>query len=147
MLKLGSAPNRQRIQSTRAQALVEIALLLPMLLFLTLGALDFGRLFYTKIMLTNAAREGVNYLSRHPEDLSNGYYNTYLAIDEELNNSILNMITLTKQVPENCCTAGQYVGVTVTANNIDLFLAPLYRIFFSVDDPIDISSTAKMVVQ
>lgn len=143
----GKATNPQSRKSPRAQALVEIALLLPVLLLLTLGALDFGRLFFTKIILTNAAREGANYLSRHATDQSNGYYNTFLTIDEELNNSIINMSDVVKPAPENCCTAGQYVGVTVTVNNIDLFLGPLYQLLFSVDDPIDLSSTAKMVVQ
>jgi hypothetical protein len=40
---------------------VELALLMPVLLFFGLGVLDFGRLFYTYIGLTNAAREGARY--------------------------------------------------------------------------------------
>jgi Flp pilus assembly protein TadG len=48
-----------------AQAIVELALILPILLVLIVGALEFGRLWSTKIMLTNAAREGAYYLSTH----------------------------------------------------------------------------------
>jgi Flp pilus assembly protein TadG len=42
----------------RGQALVELALILPVLLFLLLGALDLGRVFYSKIAVTDAAKEG-----------------------------------------------------------------------------------------
>ena len=41
-----------------AQAVVELAIAMPLLLWLALGTLDFGRVFYTYVGLTNAAREG-----------------------------------------------------------------------------------------
>lgn len=40
------------------QSLVEFALVLPVLLFLMCGIIDFGWLFYNQIALNNAAREG-----------------------------------------------------------------------------------------
>jgi Flp pilus assembly protein TadG len=42
----------------KAQAVIELALITPLLLWCALGALDFGRVFYSYIELTNAAREG-----------------------------------------------------------------------------------------
>lgn len=42
----------------RGQGLVELALLVPILLLVTLGAIDFGRAFYGYTILANAAREG-----------------------------------------------------------------------------------------
>jgi uncharacterized membrane protein len=42
----------------RGQALVEAALLLPILLIVTLGAIDFGRLYFAHTAIANAAREG-----------------------------------------------------------------------------------------
>jgi Flp pilus assembly protein TadG len=42
----------------RGQALVELALILPVMLFLILGAVDLGRVFYSKIAVTDAAKEG-----------------------------------------------------------------------------------------
>ncbi len=45
----------------RGQNLVELALLMPILLWFCLGLVDFGRVFYTQIGLTNAAREGARY--------------------------------------------------------------------------------------
>jgi hypothetical protein len=43
---------------TAAQAVVELAIVLPVLLWFALGTLDFGRVFYTYLGLTNSAREG-----------------------------------------------------------------------------------------
>lgn len=42
----------------RGAALVEFAIVLPLFLLLIGGMVDFGRAFYTEVMLTNAAREG-----------------------------------------------------------------------------------------
>ena len=40
------------------QSLVEMAMVLPVLAFLTFGLLDFGRAYYFQVSVTNAAREG-----------------------------------------------------------------------------------------
>ena len=39
-------------------AAVEFALILPVLILLIGGIVDFGRAMYTEVMLTNASREG-----------------------------------------------------------------------------------------
>ena len=49
--------NRRR--KTRAQTIVEFALVLPVLVLVILGIIAFGQLFSYKIRLDNAAREGV----------------------------------------------------------------------------------------
>ncbi len=51
---------------TRGQALVELAIILPVLLLLFLATLDLGRLFYSSITLSNAAREGAMEASVNP---------------------------------------------------------------------------------
>jgi Flp pilus assembly protein TadG len=43
----------------RGTALIEFALILPMLLILTVAAVDFGRAFFVKNVVEQAAREGV----------------------------------------------------------------------------------------
>lgn len=45
-------------RSERGAAAVEMALVLPVLILLIGGIVDFGRAYYTQIILTNAAREG-----------------------------------------------------------------------------------------
>lgn len=52
----------------RGQALVEFALVLPVLLVLLLMAVDFGRLFTTYVSVNNAAREGAFYAAEHAKD-------------------------------------------------------------------------------
>lgn len=42
-------------------ALVEMALVMPLLLLMALGAGDFGRVMYTAITLAHAARAGAAY--------------------------------------------------------------------------------------
>jgi hypothetical protein len=60
--------SRQRPKgSRRGQALVETALLLPILLILLLGAIDFGRLFFEWINLHQAVRIGANYAASHAD--------------------------------------------------------------------------------
>ncbi len=48
------------------QSLIEFALVLPVLLLLIIGAIEIGRLFFTKIVVTNAAREGAYYYATNP---------------------------------------------------------------------------------
>ena len=49
---------RMNGMNSKGQALVEMAIIIPLLLFLVLGILEFGRFMYTKNSLTNAARAG-----------------------------------------------------------------------------------------
>ena len=52
---------RRLMGEGRGQSLVELALLLPVLLILVLGTIDFGRVFFAYISVTNAARNGADY--------------------------------------------------------------------------------------
>lgn len=45
-------------QTESGQALVEFTMILPVFLMLLFGLVDFGRGFYTWLLVTNAAREG-----------------------------------------------------------------------------------------
>ena len=47
-----------RWRSRAGQSLVEMAMVLPVLTFLTFGLVDFGRAYYFQVSITNAAREG-----------------------------------------------------------------------------------------
>jgi hypothetical protein len=51
----------ERIRSQRGASLVELAIVIPFLVLLALGAIDFGRAFYLSIEVANAARAGVQY--------------------------------------------------------------------------------------
>jgi Flp pilus assembly protein TadG len=51
-------------------SLVEFALMLPLFLLLTFGAVDFGRAFYLAIEVAGGARAGASYGSQNPNDTS-----------------------------------------------------------------------------
>ena len=56
MVQGTAGPSRS---SQRGTALIEFTLILPMLLVLTVAAVDFGRAFFVKNVVEQAAREGV----------------------------------------------------------------------------------------
>lgn len=50
-----------RFRREDGQAMVEFALILPILLLILCGIIDFGWLFYNQLSLNNACREGARY--------------------------------------------------------------------------------------
>lgn len=71
----------RRRRSDAGQALVEFALVLPIFLVLTFGLVDFGRGFYTWLLLTNAAREGARAgaVQSTSTEISNKVYLSYCS--------------------------------------------------------------------
>jgi len=57
---------RRRRHPERGAAAVEMALVLPVLLFLLMGMIDFGRAYSAQIQLSAAAREGVRLAALNP---------------------------------------------------------------------------------
>lgn len=137
--------NQLKYGSPPAQALVEYALVLPFLLLLVLGVMDFGRMFYTKMILTNAAREGANYLAYSPEDADNGYVDTFAAIYDEANSSNVEVVD-TDVTYSGCCTRGLPVEVTIT-KIVDLIFDNVLQSFGLLGGPVQLTSTVKMMVQ
>jgi len=87
----------QRKNKSSAQSLVEFALLLPLLLVLVISAVELGRLFYTQIVITNAAREGAYYLSTHRKDynlITHAAPSTVSAAQAEAENSGISEVTV-----------------------------------------------------
>jgi hypothetical protein len=62
----GRAARPQGRTHQRGQSLVEVAITLPMILFLMLFGLDFGRVFLGWVELNNAARIAASYAATHP---------------------------------------------------------------------------------
>jgi len=58
--------HEQRRRRQSAQSLTEFALILPVLMLILLGVVDFGRVFYYWTSIANAAREGARYGITHP---------------------------------------------------------------------------------
>jgi len=146
--------DQKKGRSFSAQSMLELALLLPLLLVLVIGALEFGRLFFTKIVITNAAREGAYYLSTHPDDFNIGTGiapNTILAAEAEASNSGISDITV-EITPNNCCTQGEYsVTVTVETSVNDLlilgFLGNVFTLGSTQYDEFPLNSSVEMMMQ
>jgi len=58
---------RHRQEKTRGQALVEFALILPLLVLLLVMAIDFGRVFFGWVALQNSARIGADFAAQHAD--------------------------------------------------------------------------------
>jgi hypothetical protein len=82
--------NRRRAKRRpprNASAIVEMAVLLPLLLTIALLCIDFGRFAHTFIAINNAARAGAGYASMHPHTAtsrSTWVANTQQAIIDEM---------------------------------------------------------------
>ena len=145
---------KPRNRRSKGQSLIEMALLLPLLVVLILGALEFGRLFFTHIVITNAAREGAFYLATHSEDYDTGTGSapkTVLAAEAEAGNSGVSDITVSI-TQHNCCTFGLYsIEVTVETDVDDIlilgFLGGIFDVDILHDGVFHLTSSVEMMVQ
>ena len=71
------------------QNLVEFSLVLVFLIFVVFGVLDLGRVFFSIITISNAAREGARYLTTHRDDNYNSFDGTKDATVNEAKNSVI----------------------------------------------------------
>ncbi|MBA4383669.1 MAG: hypothetical protein C0410_02945 [Anaerolinea sp.] len=141
------------IKHESAQALMEVAILLPILLILVLGTFDFGRVLFFKIVTTNAAREGANYISRNTDDKTKCsttnpiycYKDTVDIVLVEADSSGLTLIP-TDVLITDCCTSGSAVTVTVS-KSINLMFERTLILLKIINGPITINSAARMMVQ
>jgi PKD repeat protein len=67
-LSIAALANKTGRVPSRGQSLVEFVIVLPVFLFLMLIAIDFGRLYFSNIEVTNAAREAATYAAANPSD-------------------------------------------------------------------------------
>jgi hypothetical protein len=61
-------PDDGNPRPTLGQSMVEFALILPIFALFLVIAIDFGRVFFTYVQLTNSAREAANYGASNPTD-------------------------------------------------------------------------------
>lgn len=70
---------------------VEFAIILPILVVLVFAAIDFGRLFHARLIMTNLAREGANLASRSMNLPTGAYSASELITLLQAGSSPLNM--------------------------------------------------------
>jgi len=124
---MASIKNRRRLGSERGAELVEFALIVPVLLLLILGIMDFAFLFQSYEVTTNAAREGAR-LAVLP-----GYaVNDYAVARDRVTNYVRTggargpLTTQVTVVPLTACgVPGSGVRVTVNYTHNFLIVGPV----------------------
>ena len=115
-------PHAKGYLSARGQELIEFAIIFPLALLFIFGAIDLGRIFYTVIVVSNAAREGARYGISFGMDYDS-FSNTYFTKNTEIRSkvkqeSVGDFITITDGDIEISCVSGCVPGtplrVTVT---------------------------------
>ncbi|KAB0666539.1 pilus assembly protein [Oryzomonas japonica] len=107
-------PCLHRIRGSKGQALVELALILPILLLLILGVIEFGRAFYMKNTLTNAVRHAARKAAVNTSWNQNSIrFWTYSAVPASWGNT--SVITLAQSSPASPPSSGSGADITVTA--------------------------------
>jgi hypothetical protein len=144
----------------RGQALVELAMVLPIMLVLFASALDLGRLYYSQITIDNAAKEGALEAARDTENLFE--FDSTQPCDADTNRVIClveneakgSLVSISRDdVSLSCSTTpcptvpviGNTVTVTVTADF--MLVSPILSVFFGGQAvPIAASSIAQIEV-
>ena len=118
----------RRFVSDSGSQLVELALVLPILLLLIAGIAEFGMLFQSYEMTTNAAREGAR-LAVLPGNEADDYAVVRARVNNYMTTSALPGTFTTAVVPQGLPVVGgataNGVRVTVTYTYNALFIGPI----------------------
>ena len=92
--------------SRKGQAIVETALLLPILMLLVMGSADLGRVFYYAISVTNAAREAARQGTYYDPISSSNAYDSYAQVLAAAQKEVPSDVTLSlpASTPSHCLT-------------------------------------------
>lgn len=107
------------------QAIVELALVLPILLILLMGVIDAGRLLFTYIALEDAVQEGAIFSAHEPSPPD--------AIRDRVTSSSNHLEVVNATVPDPVCTppsGGNPGTISVTASYPVEMLTPVGRQIF-----------------
>jgi Flp pilus assembly protein TadG len=151
--------NPYLLKYKKGQALVELVMVLPILLLLVISSIEMGRVFFAKIVITNAAREGAFYLSSNASDASvcsgsTCFQGTRTAIKNESNNSGVTLsdtnLTISCTVSSSSCKSGSAAIVTIQTSVNNVYIISLVNKSLGVNvvkNSFAIKYIAQMVVQ
>lgn len=102
--------------SERGAAAVEFAILLPLLVMLLLGIMEFGRAYNAQASLSAAAREGVRVMaiSNLPADARTAARNTAASLQPGLVDTNITFKNL--DTGTTSCAPGNRISITITYN-------------------------------
>lgn len=125
----------KRLKEKQGQALVEMAFVLPIMLLVLMGIFEFGSIFNTYLILTNASREGARVASvgGSDADVTNSIYNATNILDPS-------KLVITIDPSEGNRSRGLPISVTAKYN-LKIISPIINRI---IPNPLPISSQTVM---
>jgi hypothetical protein len=142
---------RRLVPSERGAELIEFALVLPMLLLLVLGIVDFGFLFQRLEVVTNAAREGARIAvlpsySAYDIRLRVNTYLTEGGVPVSPGNPIINVYDVPVPLGPGATVVDAY-QVQVTYFHSYLFLSGLSRLFGGSFSTVPLKAVSTMRIE
>jgi Flp pilus assembly protein TadG len=140
---------RRRSRSDRGAAMIEAAMTLPLLLFVCIGIIEFGRLYQTWQVMTNAAREGAR-VAVLPAPMNSGVdsrVRQYLQMGGLRNDGTVGVNVTAMNVSLGAAGTASGSRVTVTYPFTFMVLQPIAQLVVSgatVGAPITITTSASM---
>jgi Flp pilus assembly protein TadG len=129
-------------------AAVEFALILPLLIFLVLGGMDFGHRLYLQHLITNASREGARFAAKYTgsNDPTSTAVSNYIKLPAPgLDYNAFNLDSLTVTATFAGTPPARIATVTVTALKHWWVLGNLNMLgFTAVTNPQTLTATTAM---
>lgn len=125
---------RSKIKDQRGQALVELALLIPLIMTLLLGIVEFGRIYTAQLTLNNAVRAGARAASVGDDDVSINNQVTNICLTNSLTGAEL---TINDTTP---AFSSRKMGDTVSVSadyRVNLVVPIIKQIIDTVDGTAD----------
>ena len=134
----------ERITNQKGAALVEFAIVLPLLLVLVFGMIEFSIMFYDKAVITNASREGARagIVYDFPDRVTMGQIED--AVKEYASGRLISFggANLAPDIVSNeCLNAGDSLTVSVAYEYTYLVLPSLIT---TLTGPIDLTAVTTM---
>jgi Flp pilus assembly protein TadG len=114
----GSKANRG-MRGERGAVAVEFAIILPILLLLTFGIIDFGHAWYMRHMMSDASREGARYATRYKTDAT-GHRILPKSLSPTADNYVLTTWGLTSRLPADASPHVALSGAAATETNASI---------------------------
>jgi Flp pilus assembly protein TadG len=143
----------KRRSRSRGQSIVELALILPVLMLLVASTLDLGRMFYSQVTITNAAREGAYEAAYSPTSFqANAVCNstTNRVMCRVLSEAKGSFVQVAKADVSLTCSSGCAKGigssVTVTVLGHFKLLTPIMAPFLGGSDVVLKSTASAQII-
>lgn len=130
----------EKLKEEKGQSIVEFAIILPVLLLVLCGIIDFGWIYSNELSLNNCTREGARYGSIHAGEAN---------AEEMITNRILDVSTdslkkdMTIEVSFTNTTDPTAGDVIITVESRIDILTPIVGVFFD-NQQVELSSTVTM---